>query len=86
MSVVVLVHGLEPAHVVVGVGHEVDVDQAGDSGRTRGVAARAETRGRGLDISITSQQSIKISLIMSVCMSVSPTRFDPGSVSSSTSM
>ena len=53
VTVVVLVHGLEPAHVVVGVGHEVDVDQAGDSGRTRGVAARAETRGRGLDISIT---------------------------------
>ena len=50
MTVVVLVHGLEPAHVVVGVRHEVDVDQAGDSGRTRGVAARAETRGRGLDI------------------------------------
>ena len=68
VTVVVLVHGLEPAHVVVGVWHEMDVDQAGDSGRTRGVAARAETRGRGLDISITSQQSItssgKISLII----------------------
>ena len=39
VAVVVLVHSLQPAHVVVGVGHQVDVDEAGLGGGTGGVAA-----------------------------------------------
>ena len=39
VAVVVLVHSLQPAHVVVGVGHQVDVDKAGLGGGTGGVAA-----------------------------------------------
>jgi hypothetical protein len=34
----VLIHGLEPAHIVMGVGHQVDVDLTGSGGGAGGVA------------------------------------------------
>ena len=49
VSVVILVHSLEPAHVIVRVSHPVDIGHPGHGGGARVVATPSETKLRQLN-------------------------------------